>query len=220
MGSRRFSGDASGRTDRRELHVLRIGGFAETMKAVARWKRWFREHSDVLTQDYSTEDIHHAKRNNKVGVKLGWQNTSGVIGLNGFPPVACAGDASLTLEDFLAHLDHNANLLGVEHVGLGLDYFSTDQAGYDMRVTTGVWDPEHYPLLRITFPPVSRMLLTCPIGPRHSCDEVTRKRTQERSSARLFSAWSGSLDVRSWRHLSRHASLYVPNRSSLGRESS
>ena len=54
-----------------------MGGFAETMTAVARWKRWFREHSDVLTQVYSTADIHHAKRNDKVGVILGWQNTSG-----------------------------------------------------------------------------------------------------------------------------------------------
>jgi membrane dipeptidase len=52
-------------------------GFAETMTAVARWKRWFRERPDILTQVYSTEDIHRAKRDDKVGVILGWQNTSG-----------------------------------------------------------------------------------------------------------------------------------------------
>jgi membrane dipeptidase len=78
--------------------------------------------------------------------------TGGVVGLNGFPPVVCAGDAPPTLEDFLAHLDHIADLVGVEHVGLGLDYFSTDQAGYDMRVSTGVWDPKHYPPPPYRFP--------------------------------------------------------------------
>jgi membrane dipeptidase len=52
-------------------------GFAETMMAVARWKQWFREQPDLLTQVYSTEDIHRAKRDGKVGVILGWQNTSG-----------------------------------------------------------------------------------------------------------------------------------------------
>jgi len=51
-------------------------GFTETMKAVAQWKKWFQEHSDVLTQVYKTDDIRRAKREGKVGVVLGFQNTT------------------------------------------------------------------------------------------------------------------------------------------------
>ncbi|MBA3390792.1 MAG: membrane dipeptidase, partial [Rubrobacter sp.] len=51
-------------------------GFTETMKAVGQWKGWFQEHSDVLTQVYQTDDIRRAKREGKVGVVLGFQNTT------------------------------------------------------------------------------------------------------------------------------------------------
>jgi membrane dipeptidase len=52
-------------------------GFIETMEAVAQWKQWFWEYPDILTQVFSTEDIRHAKLDGKVGVILGWQNTTG-----------------------------------------------------------------------------------------------------------------------------------------------
>jgi membrane dipeptidase len=52
-------------------------GFVETMEAVARWKQWFREYPDLLTQVLSTADIRRAKEEGRVGVILGWQNTSG-----------------------------------------------------------------------------------------------------------------------------------------------
>ena len=37
-------------------------GFTETMRNVARWKRWFREHGDVITQIYTSDDIVRAKK--------------------------------------------------------------------------------------------------------------------------------------------------------------
>jgi membrane dipeptidase len=52
-------------------------GFVETMEAVAQWKQWFREYPDILTQVFSTADIRRARGNGRVGVILGWQNTSG-----------------------------------------------------------------------------------------------------------------------------------------------
>ncbi len=52
-------------------------GFDETMRAVAEWKGWFREHADIITQVFSTDDIRRAKREGKVGIVLGWQNSSG-----------------------------------------------------------------------------------------------------------------------------------------------
>jgi membrane dipeptidase len=53
-------------------------GFRDTMANIAQWKRWFREYDDILLQVYTCEDIHHAKREGKVGIVLGWQNVSGI----------------------------------------------------------------------------------------------------------------------------------------------
>ena len=53
-------------------------GFTETMRNVARWKRWFEEHGDLITQVYTTEDILRAKKDGRTGIILGWQNLSGM----------------------------------------------------------------------------------------------------------------------------------------------
>ena len=52
--------------------------FSETMANVAEWKSWFKEHDDIILQVYNCEDILSAKSQNKVGIILGWQNTSGL----------------------------------------------------------------------------------------------------------------------------------------------
>lgn len=51
--------------------------FPTTMRAVADWKSWIREHSDILMQVYDSRDIERAKNENKVGIILGWQNSTG-----------------------------------------------------------------------------------------------------------------------------------------------
>lgn len=50
-------------------------GFRGTMENIARWKGWFEEHADIITQVHTTEDIRRAKREGRVGIVLGWQNT-------------------------------------------------------------------------------------------------------------------------------------------------
>jgi len=52
--------------------------FRDSMRNVARWKRWFAEHADLITQVRTTEDIERAKREGRVGIILGWQNLSGI----------------------------------------------------------------------------------------------------------------------------------------------
>jgi membrane dipeptidase len=52
--------------------------FAATMRNTAQWKRWFREHADLILQVYTTADIQRAKREGKTGIILGWQNTTGI----------------------------------------------------------------------------------------------------------------------------------------------
>lgn len=53
-------------------------GFRDTMSNIAQWKRWFDEHGDILLQVRTTSDIRRAKDEGKVGIILGWQNTSGI----------------------------------------------------------------------------------------------------------------------------------------------
>jgi membrane dipeptidase len=53
-------------------------GFPETMRNVMRWKAWFREHSDLLKQVYTTADILKAKEEGRTGIILGWQNITGI----------------------------------------------------------------------------------------------------------------------------------------------
>lgn len=59
-------------------------GFRETMQNVARFKSWIEENGDILTQVHTTRDIERAKRERKVGIILGWQNTSGIEDQIGF----------------------------------------------------------------------------------------------------------------------------------------
>lgn len=47
------------------------------MRAIADWKKWLKENDDILAQVYTTKDIERAKADNRVGVILGWQNSSG-----------------------------------------------------------------------------------------------------------------------------------------------
>tara|TARA_B110000444_G_scaffold49846_1_gene45790 strand:+ start:980 stop:1951 length:972 start_codon:yes stop_codon:yes gene_type:complete len=52
--------------------------FHDTMANIAQWKRWFREWDDIIIQVFSVEDIVRAQKEKKVGIILGWQNTSGI----------------------------------------------------------------------------------------------------------------------------------------------
>jgi membrane dipeptidase len=79
--------------------------------------------------------------------------SGGVIGVVGYPNFV-APDARPTLDQFIDHIEHIAELVGIDHVGLGIDYylgqhpFSSDDAAkklYRERVALGVWSPESYP---------------------------------------------------------------------------
>lgn len=75
----------------------------------------------------------------------------GVIGINGFPPFV-AKKPRPTLDDLLKHLDYIVELVGIQHVGLGIDFEyvgasmqEASKAHYEYFVQTGQWDPQDYP---------------------------------------------------------------------------
>lgn len=53
-------------------------GMRDTMLNIARWKQAFVEHGDIIMPVRSAADIRAAKQHGKVGIILGWQNTSGI----------------------------------------------------------------------------------------------------------------------------------------------
>jgi membrane dipeptidase len=86
-----FDGLVVSRWSRPVFEAMRQGGltaanctcsiwenFRGSMDNLAQWQRWFDEHSDLLLPVRSTADIHRAKAQRKVGICLGWQNTSGI----------------------------------------------------------------------------------------------------------------------------------------------
>ena len=75
----------------------------------------------------------------------------GVIGMNGFPPFV-ADTSRPTLDDLLKHVDYIAQLVGIDYVGLGIDFEYIDEsmqkdslAHYEYFVKTGQWNPKDYP---------------------------------------------------------------------------
>ena len=75
----------------------------------------------------------------------------GVIGLNGFPPFV-ADTTRPTLDDLLNHMDYMAELVGIDHIGIGIDFEYIDEsmqatslAHYNYFVKTGQWNPKDYP---------------------------------------------------------------------------
>ena len=53
-------------------------GFRGSMDNIVRWQRWFRENDDLILPVRSAADIERAKREDKTGIILGWQNLSGI----------------------------------------------------------------------------------------------------------------------------------------------
>ena len=75
----------------------------------------------------------------------------GVIGINGFPPFVADTDRP-TLDDLLKHVDYMAELVGIDHIGIGNDFEYIDESmqaeslkHYNYFVKTGQWNPADYP---------------------------------------------------------------------------
>jgi membrane dipeptidase len=69
----------------------------------------------------------------------------GMVGINGFPAFVKKG-APPTLADFVEHIDYVAQLVGIDHVGLALDYYGQGSAAdYAAAITSGRWRTDEYP---------------------------------------------------------------------------
>jgi membrane dipeptidase len=85
--------------------------------------------------------------------------SGGIIGIAGFPGMI-GPSATPSLDDFVNHVDAVVQRVGIDHVGLGIDYYigqagiGNDEAGprmYEQMTRSGAWSaayprpPHHYP---------------------------------------------------------------------------
>jgi len=80
--------------------------------------------------------------------------SNGVIGLNAFSPLITKNAPQASLDQLLDNLDYIVKLVGIDHVSLGLDYYTgqwpyvTDEEAirnYNLNIKKGVWNAKTYP---------------------------------------------------------------------------
>jgi membrane dipeptidase len=64
--------------------------------------------------------------------------------MNGFPSFVSTAKKP-TLDQYIDHMAYIGELVGVEHVAVGLDYWNGSEADYREFVESGMWNAENYP---------------------------------------------------------------------------
>jgi membrane dipeptidase len=130
----------------------------------------------VVLSHSNVASVHPSPRNVSDELIHAIARSGGVIGVVGFPAMVAATTRP-TLDQFIAHIDAIVERVGIDHVALGVDYYtgqagvaSDDAAlrGYQEAVRSGAWSsaypppPHHYPAgidTPRTFPKLTRRLL-------------------------------------------------------------
>ena len=102
--------------------------------------------------------IHPHYRNIRDDQIVACARTGGVIGVNGVS--AFLVDANASSEAMVRHIDHIADLVGTEHIGIGLDYVrDTERLGAWARANADMWPPNAgKPLGEIVFAQPEQLL--------------------------------------------------------------
>ena len=100
----------------------------------------------VIASHSNAAAVHPSRRNLQDDLIRALAGSGGVIGINGYPAFV-ADSATPTLDQYIDHMAYIADLVGLAHVGIGLDYTTRDlpMADYDQLIASGAWTPESYP---------------------------------------------------------------------------
>lgn len=106
----------------------------------------------VLTHS-NVRSVHPSARNVSDELIEAVAGSGGMIGVAGFPAMV-ANSTAPTLDDFIAHIDAIVKLVGIDHVGLGIDYYSgqsgvaSDEVAkkyYEEAIRSGFWSAAYPP---------------------------------------------------------------------------
>lgn len=106
----------------------------------------------VIVSHGNAMAVRDHKRNLPDDVLKAIANNKGSVGLTGYPDFVSEGKPP-SLEDLVDHAEYMANLIGIDHVHIGMDYFwaqkgvASDEeawAVYNDFVARGIWSPSEY----------------------------------------------------------------------------
>lgn len=98
----------------------------------------------VIASHSNAHAVHANSRNLPDDVIRGIAASGGVIGANGFPSFVSPAKEP-TLDEYIDHMAYIGDLVGIEHVAVGLDYWNGTEDDYREFVDSGSWSPENYP---------------------------------------------------------------------------
>lgn len=98
----------------------------------------------VIASHSNALNVHPNSRNLCDEVIRAIARSGGVIGANGFPSFVSSAKQP-TLDQYIDHMAYVGELVGVEHVAVGLDYWSGTEADYRELVESGTWNADNYP---------------------------------------------------------------------------
>jgi membrane dipeptidase len=107
----------------------------------------------VILSHSNVASVHPSARNVSNELLDAIAQSGGVVGVVGFPAMV-ADTTSPSLDQFIAHIDAIVQRVGIQHVGLGIDYYrgqagiaSDEEAmqGYNQFVHAGLWGAAYPP---------------------------------------------------------------------------
>jgi len=107
----------------------------------------------VIISHANARGVHDSRRNIPDDLIRAIAETGGVIGSVGFPPLL-EWKGQPSMDRFLDDIAYKVDLVGIDHVGLGIDYYlgqhpvedlETATARYNSLVAAGLWRPGEYP---------------------------------------------------------------------------
>lgn len=122
-------------------------GYRTTMDAIA------ASSAPVVFSHANAKAVHDSRRTIADDQIKAVAETGGLVGIVGFPAFVSSSPRP-SLDDFIKHIDHVVQLVGIDHVGLGIDYFAGQdpimplpeaRQYYDSFVAADKWSPESYP---------------------------------------------------------------------------
>ncbi len=122
-------------------------GYRTTMEAIEASTR------PTVISHANCRAVHNNARNIKDDQIKAIAATRGLVGTVGFPAFVADGTRP-TIDQFIDHIAYIADLVGIDHTGLGIDYYpSMDQACtleeaqtyYNYSITNGRWRDDAYP---------------------------------------------------------------------------
>lgn len=107
----------------------------------------------VIISHANSKEVHDNPRNINDELAIAIADTGGVIGVNGYPSFV-SDKKHPTIDDLIEHIDHYVDVLGIDHVGIGMDYWQgqdpvlskeEQKEMWEKFINAGIWTKEVYP---------------------------------------------------------------------------